>query len=90
MTPSTAAFLTSNPWATLTGDQRDDDNDGYGNKCNGKFPGVLGIFLHDGDLTELRASNAKNRTFDLCGTPKRARARSSTSTKADCSSATAT
>ena len=68
VTPSTAAFLTANPWATLTGDQRDDDNDGYGNKCDGKFPGVLGIFVHNGDLTEWRASNAKNRTFDQCGT----------------------
>ncbi len=63
-----ANYLSLNPWATLTGDQRDDDHDGYGNKCDGKFPGVLGIFVHNGDLTEWRASNAKNRTFDQCGT----------------------
>ena len=68
VTPSTAAFLTSNPWATLTGGQRDDDHDGYGNKCDGKFPGVLGIFVHNGDLNQFRASNTRNRTLDLCGT----------------------
>ena len=34
-----AAFLANNPWATLSGAQRDDDHDGYGNKCDGKFPG---------------------------------------------------
>ena len=45
-----ADFLTANPWATLTGGQRDDDHDGYGNKCDGKFPGVTGLFVSNGDL----------------------------------------
>ena len=63
-----ADFLTTNPWATLTGGQRDDDHDGYGNKCDGKFPGISGLFVSNGDLTEWRASNTKNRTLDQCGT----------------------
>jgi len=61
-------FLTQNPWATLTGGQRDDDHDGYGNKCDAKFPGVPGLTVNTGDLTAFRASNAKNRTTDTCGT----------------------
>jgi hypothetical protein len=67
VTPSTAAFLASNPWATLTGGQRDDDHDGYGNKCDGKFPGVSGLFVSNGDLIEWRTANTKNRTLDQCG-----------------------
>ena len=63
-----ADFLTTNPWATLTGGQRDDDHDGYGNKCDGKFPGVSGLFVSNGDLIEWRTSNTKNRTLDQCGT----------------------
>ena len=62
------AFLAANPWATLTGGQRDDDHDGYGNKCDGKFPGVSGLFVSNGDLIEWRAANTKNRTLDQCGT----------------------
>jgi len=64
----TATFLAANPWATLTGGQRDDDHDGYGNKCDAKFPGVSGLTVNSGDLTEFRASNSKNRTTDTCGT----------------------
>ncbi len=63
-----ANFLTANPWATLTGGQRDDDHDGYGNKCDAKFPGISGLFVGNGDLTEWRASNTKDRTLDQCGT----------------------
>ena len=66
--PDPATYLAANPWATLTGGQRDDDHDGYGNKCDGKFPGVSGLFVSNGDLIEWRASNTKNRTMDLCGT----------------------
>ncbi len=62
------AFLAANDWATLTGGQRDDDHDGYGNKCDGKFPGVTGLFVSNGDLIEWRAANTKNRTLDQCGT----------------------
>ena len=61
-------FLTSNGWATLTGGQRDDDHDGYGNRCDAKFPGVAGTLVGAGDLTQFRASNGKNRTVDTCGT----------------------
>jgi len=68
LAPSEAAYLAANPWATLTGGQRDDDHDGYGNKCDAKFPGVSGVTVNTGDLTEFRASNTKNRTTDTCGT----------------------
>jgi len=63
-----AAFLVANPWATLTGGQRDDDHDGYGNKCDADFPGTGGVTVNTADLTEFRASNARNRTEDTCGT----------------------
>jgi hypothetical protein len=63
-----AGFLTTNTWATLTGGQRDDDHDGYGNRCDGKFPGVTGTVVNANDLVQYRASNGKNRTGDTCGT----------------------
>jgi hypothetical protein len=63
-----ADFVATNPWATLTGGQRDDDRDGYGNRCDGKFPGVAGTLVGAGDLAQFRASNGKNRTGDTCGT----------------------
>ena len=56
------------PWATWTGGQRDDDHDGYGNKCDGKFPGIVGIAPGNQDLAQLRASFGKSRTGDTCGT----------------------
>jgi len=63
-----ATFLAANPWATLTGGQRDDDHDGYGNKCDAKFPGVPGVTVNTGDLTEFRASLTHSRSADACGT----------------------
>jgi hypothetical protein len=63
-----ADFLTTNSWATLTGGQRDDDHDGYGNRCDAKFPGVTGTVVNASDLVQFRASNGKNRTLDVCGT----------------------
>ena len=63
-----ADFLTQNPWATLTGGQRDDDHDGYGNKCDAKFPGVAGNSVSGADLTQFRASNGQPRDGDTCGT----------------------
>ena len=63
-----ADYLTTNPWATLTGDQRDDDHDGYGNKCDAKFPGTAGAAVGTSDLTEFRASFNKSRALDTCGT----------------------
>ena len=63
-----AGFLGTNTWAVLTGGQRDDDHDGYGNRCDGKFPGVTGSIVNASDLVQYRASNGKNRTGDTCGT----------------------
>jgi hypothetical protein len=62
-----ADYLALNDWATLTGRQRDDDHDGYGNRCDAKFPGVRGNVVGPGDLVELRASIAKDRGTDTCG-----------------------
>jgi Thrombospondin type 3 repeat len=61
-----ANFLATNQWATLTGGQRDDDHDGYGNKCDAKFAGV-GL-VSGTDLTQFRASINKSRTLATCGT----------------------
>ena len=61
-------FLSANPWATLTGGQRDDDHDGYGNRCDAKFPGVSGSLVNASDLVQFRASNGRSRTGDTCGT----------------------
>jgi hypothetical protein len=61
-----AGYLTTNPWATLTGGQRDDDHDGFGNRCDAKF--TTGPLVGSTDLTQFRASNGKNRTGDTCGT----------------------
>lgn len=60
-------FLATNPWATLTGGQRDDDRDGYGNVCDADFT-PTGTLIGTGDLTQFRASNGKSRASDLCGT----------------------
>jgi len=68
VTPDAASYLVSNPWATLTGGQRDDDHDGYGNKCDAKFPGTAGAIVGAADLGQFRASNGKPRTGDTCGT----------------------
>jgi len=64
----TASYLSTNVWATLTGGQRDDDHDGFGNKCDAKFPGTLGTVVGASDLAQFRASNGKSRTADTCGT----------------------
>jgi hypothetical protein len=63
-----AGFLTTNPWATLTGGQRDDDHDGYGNRCDAKFVGLPSANVGGLDLAQFRASNAEDRRFDTCGT----------------------
>jgi hypothetical protein len=59
-------FLSANPWATLTGDQRDDDHDGYGNRCDAKFVGA--DVVGSADLAEFRESLNRSRTADTCGT----------------------
>jgi hypothetical protein len=61
-------WLAANPWAVLTGGQRDDDFDGFGNKCDAKFPGSLGVLVGPGDLSQFRASSGKNRGAMSCGT----------------------
>ncbi len=60
-------FLSTNPWATLTGGQRDDDHDGYGNRCDADFT-ATGLFVGSADLAQFRVSSGKNRTGDTCGT----------------------
>jgi hypothetical protein len=63
-----ATFLTTTgAWATLTGGQRDDDHDGFGNKCDADFT-PTGALVGTADLTQFRASNNKNRANDQCGT----------------------
>jgi len=64
----TAKYLGANPWVTLTGGQRDDDHDGYGNKCDAKFPGTTGSAVGNADLVQFRASFLKDRSIDVCGT----------------------
>lgn len=60
-------FLLANPWATLTGGQRDDDLDGFGNICDAKFSGDSSPFVSSLDLTNLRASMGKPRPSSSCG-----------------------
>ena len=60
-------FLAANPWATLTGGQRDDDADGYGNRCDADFT-PTGNIVGGLDLAQFRASNTQNRALDVCGT----------------------
>ncbi len=61
-------FLAANPWAALTGGQRDDDHDGYGNRCDAKFPGETGANVNAADREEMSAAMGKSRKGDLCGT----------------------
>ncbi len=62
------AELTYRPWIRLSGGQRDDDLDGYGNSCDAKFPGVGGSLVATADLTQFRASNGKAVNALTCGT----------------------
>jgi hypothetical protein len=73
------------PWLTTTGafvpatsqlgivpvraGQRDDDADGYGNICDGKFPGTSGTNASQADLDQLNASVGKDRSGLNCGNP---------------------
>jgi hypothetical protein len=61
-------FLAANVWATLTGAQRDDDHDGFGNRCDAKFPTTPGIVVTSADLAQFRSANGKLRSVDTCGT----------------------
>jgi hypothetical protein len=62
------AFLTQRPWATLTGGQRDDDQDGWGNVCDADFPGTpQGGNVNSADLGAFRQSNGHSRDLLDCG-----------------------
>jgi hypothetical protein len=62
------AFLTQRPWATLTGGQRDDDQDGWGNVCDADFPGTTqGGNVNSQDLGAFRQSNGHSRDLLDCG-----------------------
>jgi hypothetical protein len=54
-------------WATTTGGQRDDDHDGYGNKCDADFT-PAGANVGTLDIAQFNASNGKSRLTDVCGT----------------------
>ncbi len=54
-------------WATLTGGQRDDDHDGYGNRCDADFT-QAGYMVGSLDLKQFNASKFKSRLTDTCGT----------------------
>jgi FG-GAP repeat/Thrombospondin type 3 repeat len=66
VTPDAGSYLAANAWATLTGGQRDDDHDGYGNRCDAKFAGT-GL-VSGTDLTQFRTAINKSRSLDTCGT----------------------
>jgi hypothetical protein len=64
-----ATFLTTNTWATLTGGQRDDDHDGFGNVCDGDFPGTGAIVnVNAADTAQFKSALGKSRIGDTCGT----------------------
>jgi len=66
---SEAVFFAANQWATLTGGQRDDDHDGFGNKCDADFT-PTGALVGSSDLTQYRASSGKSRSsLTACGSP---------------------
>src|SRR5262249_4231430 len=67
--PGGAFFLLSQPWATLSGGQRDDDHDGFGNVCDGDFPGTTAGTVNAADTAQYKASLGHNRSNDDCGTP---------------------
>ena len=59
-------YLAEHPWATLTGGQRDDDRDGFGNVCDAKF-GYGAAIVSGLDLGEMRLANAMPRSAKTCG-----------------------
>jgi hypothetical protein len=61
-----ATFLTTNSWATLTGGQRDDDHDGFGNICDGDFDNSGATTA--ADSAQYKASIGKAKVLDTCGT----------------------
>ncbi len=53
-----ASYFAANPEVMLTGRQRDDDQDGYGNKCDADFT-PTGALIGSGDLYSYRALTGK-------------------------------
>ena len=51
----------------MTGGQRDDDHDGFGNKCDADFT-PTGVNVGLGDTAQFNASFGKSRLLDTCGT----------------------
>jgi len=64
-----AAYFTANPWATLSGGQRDDDHDGFGNVCDADFNQSDPEAVNLVDLGQFRPSSGKDRGLDTCGNP---------------------
>jgi streptogramin lyase len=62
-----SAYLAANPWATLTGGQRDDDHDGFGNICDGDFDNSLTTTV--ADTAQYKASIGNAKVALTCGTP---------------------
>ncbi len=52
---------------STTGEQLDDDADGFGNQCDAKFV-AGGVFVGGADVTHMRASFNKARSGSNCGT----------------------
>ncbi len=61
-----ASYLSVNPWATLTGDQRDDDHDGFGNICDGDFDNSNTTTA--ADTAQYKLSVGQPKAGDTCGT----------------------
>jgi hypothetical protein len=66
VTPDVATYLSNNPWATLTGGQRDDDHDGFGNMCDAKVT-AAGSNVNSFDVAAFRAASNHARSGDDCG-----------------------
>lgn len=60
-------WIASHAWAVLTGGQRDDDLDGFGNKCDAKFPGSAGTVVGEDDMEQFKASVGQDRETEICG-----------------------
>ncbi len=60
------AFLAANPWATLSGEQRDDDHDGFGNTCDGDFNNSNTTTA--ADTAQYKLSLGQPKAGDTCGT----------------------
>jgi hypothetical protein len=62
-------WLAAHPWSTLTGGQRDDDGDGYGNRCDAGFEMSWGSskVVNGRDLGAMRMSLGQPVDGSTCG-----------------------